>query len=467
MRAVLAVPVLRPLLVLVALDNLLLTGPLPGGDAGAGQGGAERWRRGTGPTPRPTPRAQTFFFLGLLVASAGFWVLLRRAPKGRAILVGIVLDGLTFLPLAFCHTLGQVQVALFFHAVAVPLMIIPRTVLVQQLVPGPLHGRAFALLNVTVFGMTAVSTAATGVLAEVVPHRRRCTWCWAAWARWWALVGLAAAHAAERPMSAGDRGRTLEVQPQALDGEGAGLVATAGVQLHVAGALPGELVAAAVEHVSPHRGPDGAQAWARTLRVLAASPERRRRPARPTGPAAAVRCSTWTTPRSWRWKRRQVVQALAGVPGVERAGVQPCLPSPRTLGYRNQAKYVYGPLSRGGPPVLGAYAPRSHQLVDLAGCRVVEPAIDEVAAQLRAVLAQRRRARLRRAPADGAAALRGAASERRRPGAGRRWWSPGRCPTGRRWPTSCGRRRPAVVGVVQSLNADAGNVIFAGRERRH
>jgi hypothetical protein len=62
-----------------------------------------------------------------------------------------------------------VQAALFVHAIAVPLMIIPRTVLIQQLVPGPLHGRAFALLNVTVFGMTAVSTAATGVLTEVLP----------------------------------------------------------------------------------------------------------------------------------------------------------------------------------------------------------------------------------------------------------------------------------------------------------
>jgi hypothetical protein len=169
-REVLAVPVLRPLVVLVALDNLLLAGlyqvatPVlvkevlnAGTDAGTDAG------------TQSYAAAQAFFFLGLLVASAGFWVLLRRAPKGRAILVGMMLDGLTVLPLAFCHTLGQVQAALFFHAVALPLMIIPRTVLVQQLVPGPLHGRAFALLNVTVFGMTAVSTAATGVLAEVVP----------------------------------------------------------------------------------------------------------------------------------------------------------------------------------------------------------------------------------------------------------------------------------------------------------
>jgi hypothetical protein len=61
---------------------------------------------------------------------------------------------------------------MFVHALAVPLIIIPRTVLMQQLVPGPLHGRAFALINVTVFGMTAISAGATGWLAEVVPPSR-------------------------------------------------------------------------------------------------------------------------------------------------------------------------------------------------------------------------------------------------------------------------------------------------------
>jgi MFS transporter, DHA3 family, macrolide efflux protein len=158
-RAVLAIPLLRRLLVLVALDNLLLAGlhqvatPL-------------LVKEQLGLDTDAFARAQSFFFLGLLVASALVWAGGQRLPRGPAMLLGIVLDGLTFLPLAFCDTLAEVQAALLLHALAVPLMIIPRTVLVQQLVPGPGHGRAFALLNVTVFGMTAVSTALTGVLAE-------------------------------------------------------------------------------------------------------------------------------------------------------------------------------------------------------------------------------------------------------------------------------------------------------------
>ena len=157
----LATPAVRGLLTFVALDNLLLSGlsqvatPLLvketlglGNDAFA--------------------RVQSFFFLGMLVASAGLWLLARRMSKGITILAGIALDGLTLVPLAFCQTLGQVQLVVFVHALAVPLIIIPRTVLMQQLVPGPLHGRAFALINVTVFGMTAISAGLTGVLAELV-----------------------------------------------------------------------------------------------------------------------------------------------------------------------------------------------------------------------------------------------------------------------------------------------------------
>ena len=72
-----------------------------------------------------------------------------------------------------------------------PLIIIPRTVLVQQLVPGPLHGRAFALLNVTVFGMTAISAAATGLLAERLPHADAVPGAGQRWARWSGVGGLA------------------------------------------------------------------------------------------------------------------------------------------------------------------------------------------------------------------------------------------------------------------------------------
>lgn len=161
LRAVLASPVLRGVLGLAAVNNLIVMGL-----AHVGTPLLIKEKLGLG--PEAYAAAQAFFFVGLAAASAGIWLAGRRWPKGRLILMGIALDGLTFVPLAFCATLGQVQLALLVHAMSIPLIIIPRTVLMQQTVPGPLHGRTFALLNVTVFGMTAISTAVVGVLSELV-----------------------------------------------------------------------------------------------------------------------------------------------------------------------------------------------------------------------------------------------------------------------------------------------------------
>ncbi len=157
-------PVLRAVLILAAIDNLMVMGLTQVGTALL-----VKERLGLG--PEAYARVQMFFFLGLATASAGVWLLARELPKGLLILVGVALDGLTFIPLAFCRTLPQVQAAMFLHAIAIPLIIIPRTVLIQQSVPGLLHGRVFAIVNVTVFGMTAISTAAVGWMAErVAPH---------------------------------------------------------------------------------------------------------------------------------------------------------------------------------------------------------------------------------------------------------------------------------------------------------
>ena len=67
----------------------------------------------------------------------------------------------------------------------------------------------------------------------------------------------------------------------------------------------------------------------------------------------------------------------AGAGGRARRRWRRAWPSPRPLGYRNKSKLVYAEAD--GQPLLGAYAPRSHRVVDLAGCRVAEPPLDDVA----------------------------------------------------------------------------------------
>jgi len=79
-------------------------------------------------------------------------------------------------------------------------------------------------------------------------------------------------------------------------------------------------------------------------------------------------------------KRARVAAALAALP--ELPAIAPVRPSPAELGYRNKGKYVAG-TTGSGELVLGAYAPRSHHVVDTLGCRVVAPIIDEVASWVR------------------------------------------------------------------------------------
>lgn len=164
LREILSVPALRVLLLLVAADNLITVGLLHVATP-------LLIKESLGLGAAAYAQAQTFYFLGMVAASSAFWLWGRNVAKGRTILLGLALDGLTFIPLAYCHTLGQVQVALFVHAFAIPLIVIPRTVLIQQQIPGPLHGRAFALLQVVVFGMMAISSGVVGILAESVAPR--------------------------------------------------------------------------------------------------------------------------------------------------------------------------------------------------------------------------------------------------------------------------------------------------------
>jgi 23S rRNA (uracil1939-C5)-methyltransferase len=177
------------------------------------------------------------------------------------------------------------------------------------------------------------------------------------------------------------KGDHLKLVIDALDDEAAGIAVHDGVRVHVAGALPDEEIDATVAHVSPHR-PD---AWAALGGVARPSPSRVPPVCPAYGACGGCTLEHMAYARQLEWKKEHVAAALARA-GVS-APVAACVPSPRPLGYRNKSKLVYA-ADAGGRPVLGAFAPRSHRVVDLAGCRVAEPPLDDVAAALRELLAR-------------------------------------------------------------------------------
>jgi 23S rRNA (uracil1939-C5)-methyltransferase len=165
-----------------------------------------------------------------------------------------------------------------------------------------------------------------------------------------------------------------EVVATVLDdaGHGVGSDDSAKSVIHVADLLPGERAEVQIDHASPHK----AEAWGHIVRRLGEPSEDRVVPACP----AFGRCGgcVWqhmAYEAQLAEKRRRVEAALG------RATTAPVRPSPEVLGYRNKGKYVAG--RSGDHIVLGAYAPRSHHVIDTLGCRVVAPVIDEVATWVR------------------------------------------------------------------------------------
>jgi 23S rRNA (uracil1939-C5)-methyltransferase len=145
------------------------------------------------------------------------------------------------------------------------------------------------------------------------------------------------------------------------------------------------------------------------------------------------------------------------------------VPSPRPLEYRNQGKYACG-RAGDGRLAIGAYAPRSHALVDLAGCRVLEPPLDAVAATVQRALADAGLEPYEEAEARGllrhvvlrsnaAGEILVAIVTSSRP---ERTTDPRLVAVATRLVAD---GRGVVVGVVESLNPARGNAIFGADER--
>jgi len=147
------------LLLLTALDNLFIMGPAM---VGTPIFVREELRLG----PEAFAAIQACYAVGMLTGALLLGSLGKSLPKGRTLLVGMILDGITFIPLYFVPSVFWMGAAIIIHSLAIPLIMVPRTSMIQEGIPSNLQGRIFALVNLTVVGMTALSSAATGVACE-------------------------------------------------------------------------------------------------------------------------------------------------------------------------------------------------------------------------------------------------------------------------------------------------------------
>ena len=157
-------PVVRSLLILTALNNLALMGP-------AMVGPTLLIRQDLGLTVGHLAWFEGAMAAGMLLGA----VLLARTALSRRpdrmLLVGLVLDGLTYLPFLWLPSYPLLVAAILIHGVFIPWIVVGRTSLLQGWVPAAARGRVFALVGLTVSGMSALSAALSGWLAEAVGAR--------------------------------------------------------------------------------------------------------------------------------------------------------------------------------------------------------------------------------------------------------------------------------------------------------
>ncbi len=159
LRAIASDRTLVLLLALTALDNLFIMGP-------AIVGSVVLVRDTLHGDASAYALVEATYGVGMILGSIAIGRLGAGAGSGRLLLIGITLDGLTYVPILFCRTLPLLITIVFIHSLMIPVIMIPRTTLVQRMVPARLQGRVFALVNVVVLGTTAISSGLTGLALD-------------------------------------------------------------------------------------------------------------------------------------------------------------------------------------------------------------------------------------------------------------------------------------------------------------
>ncbi|RMF08310.1 MAG: MFS transporter [Candidatus Neomarinimicrobiota bacterium] len=110
--------------------------------------------------------------LGMLIGSAVVYRYLHPLKSGTLLLVGMVLDGLTYSLFLWARSLPFVMVMIVIHGIGIPFIVISRTALIQKHAASPYHGRLFSIVHLSVVGVTALSSALTGIAAQVIDIHR-------------------------------------------------------------------------------------------------------------------------------------------------------------------------------------------------------------------------------------------------------------------------------------------------------
>lgn len=113
--------------------------------------------------------SESFLAIGMMLTSLILFWRGNRFPMGKMLVIGIFMDGLTYVPVKWIGDIRALWLVIFLHAIFIPFITVSRTTIVQKIVPREMQGRIFAIMSLSVVGFTAISSALTGWLSDLLP----------------------------------------------------------------------------------------------------------------------------------------------------------------------------------------------------------------------------------------------------------------------------------------------------------
>jgi MFS family permease len=113
---------------------------------------------------------------GMLLGSVLIFKFGHLVNNGKILLIGMVLDGLTYSLFYMAQSISFVLVFIVVHALGIPFITISRTTIIQKYVPNEYHGRLFSMVHLSVVGITALASALVGIFAEFIDIRTIFLW---------------------------------------------------------------------------------------------------------------------------------------------------------------------------------------------------------------------------------------------------------------------------------------------------
>ncbi|PLX95753.1 MAG: 23S rRNA (uracil(1939)-C(5))-methyltransferase RlmD, partial [Desulfuromonas sp.] len=178
-----------------------------------------------------------------------------------------------------------------------------------------------------------------------------------------------------RPARSRKNQETVEAEIARLNDDGIGIGRHEGKEIWVAGAFPGEKVAATIEAEGQRRR------IGQLRKVLQKHPQRIVSPCGCSNSCQGCPMITLSPEGQLQFKQTRIRSALSRYPSLRGIEIAPVLAAKHPFGYRTNAKLVMG--RKRGEIRIGLYRRGTHDVVDVGDCPLHHPLINKIVAVVR------------------------------------------------------------------------------------